>query len=68
MEMLNLKLPHYTTTNDYYEGYLGVEQMDWSQSSPSNHVLTYYFGVAMASNDPNYPAGVTALNGSPMVR
>lgn len=54
-------------TNDYLRGLSwGGTKWDWSQSSPSNHVLTYYFGVAMASNDPNYPAGVTALNGSPM--
>ena len=51
-------------TNPYLQGLSwGGSKWDWSQSSPSNYVLTYYFGVAMASNDPNYPAGVTALNG-----
>ena len=39
---------------------LGGSKWDWSQSSPSNYVLTY-FGVAMASNV--LPIGVTALNG-----
>lgn len=52
-------------TNDYLRGLSwGGTKWDWSQSSPSNYRLTYYFGVAMAANDPNYPSGVSALNGS----
>ena len=51
-------------TNDYLRGLSwGGTKWDWSQTSPSNYRLTYYFGVAMAATDPNYPSGVTALNG-----
>ena len=44
----------------------GGTKWDWTQSSPSNYKLTYYFGVQMSANDPNYPAGVSYLNGSPV--
>jgi serralysin len=55
------------STNSYIQSISwGGTKWDWTQSSPANNKLTYYFGGQMNVDDSNYPAGVSYLNGSPV--